>query len=47
MNELEEGGNMLFTQSISSRSSDSSTMLLTMPVPGAAFMVTETSPKKM
>ena len=35
------------SQSISSRSSDSRMKLLTMPVPGAAFAVTETLPKKM
>jgi len=35
------------TQSISSRSSDSNTIEVTMPRPGAAFIVTSTFPKKM
>ena len=35
------------SQSISSKSSDSRIKLLTIPVPGAAFVVTETLPKKM
>jgi len=35
------------SQSISSKSSDSRMKLLTVPVPGEAFMVTETLPKKM